>query len=518
MVDFGVRSGAEPQLGTRTRVATYIAPRRTTAEEDATFNALTDLVLPSRRTHDWRRAYAMRLRITDGLAVVIAVFAAVLLRFGDTDTALPSEFVQLGYPIIAAVIAVAWMAMLALSGTRDHKVIGNGSTEYKRIGSATFRTFGAFAIIAFAFKIPIARGYLLVALPLGLCLLLLGRWAWRSWLHRQRLQGAFVQRALLMGERTQLRHVAEQIQGVPSVGFQIVGAITESGTRNDLVPGVPVIAGFGDVVTQLDVVGADTVIFSGSDSISPQQMREIGWNLESRGIDLIVAPALTDIAGPRIHARPVAGLPLIYVDFPTFEGGRYLTKRAADIVVSALGLLLLSPLFLFIAVMVRRDGGPALFRQERVGLDGRSFAMLKFRTMVVDAEERLKGLLDRTDGNGMLFKMKTDPRVTPFGRWLRRYSIDELPQLINVLRGDMSLVGPRPPLASEVQRYDNHVRRRFLVKPGITGLWQVSGRSDLSWEDSVRLDLYYVENWSPAGDLMILWRTVRAVIAPEGAY
>jgi len=487
-------------------------------EGDETLNALAGLVLPSRRTHDWRRSYAQRLRVTDAAAVIIAVFAAVLLRFGDTDISLPTAFVNLGYPIIAAVIAIAWMAMLSAAATRDHKVIGNDSTEYKRIGVATFRTFGAFAIIAFAFKIPIARGYLLVALPLGLLLLLLGRWAWRNWLNRQRLRGAFVQRALLMGERTQLRHVADQIHRVPSVGFQIVGAITESGTRTDLAPGIPVVAGFADVIPQLDAVGADTVIFSGSDKISPQQMREIGWHLEARGIDLIVAPALTDIAGPRIHARPVAGLPLIYVDFPTFEGGKFLTKRAADIVLSALALVLLSPLFCFIALMVRRDGGPALFRQERVGLDGRAFAMLKFRTMVVDAEERLDGLLDRTDGNGVLFKMKDDPRVTPFGRWLRRYSIDELPQLVNVFRGEMSLVGPRPPLVSEVERYEEHVRRRFLVKPGITGLWQVSGRSDLSWDDSVRLDLYYVENWSAAGDLMILWRTARAVLAPEGAY
>lgn len=518
MVDYGARADTEPRRSDRQHRSIPQPVRSPAPGNHAARRSAPGLASVPRRAQDWRRSYALRLRTTDVLVIVVAVFAAVLLRFGDTDTALPSEFVSIGYPLIAALIAIAWMTMLTLSATRDHKVIGNGSTEYKRVGTATFRTFGAFAIIAFAFKIPIARGYLLVALPLGLVLLLLSRWAWRSWLHRRRMQGAFVERALLMGERTQLRHVAEQIQSVPSVGLRIVGAITESGTRADLAPGIPVIAGFSDAVAHLDAVGADTVIFSGSDMISPRQMREIGWELESRGIDLIVAPALTDIAGPRIHARPVAGLPLIYVDFPTFEGGRFLSKRAADIVAAALGLVLLSPLLAFIALMVRRDGGPALFRQERVGLDGRAFAMLKFRTMVVDAEERLTGLLDRTDGNGVLFKMKDDPRVTPFGRWLRRYSIDELPQLVNVLRGEMSLVGPRPPLASEVQRYSDHVRRRFLVKPGITGLWQVSGRSDLSWEDTVRLDLYYVENWSAAGDLMILWRTVRTVLAPEGAY
>lgn len=468
---------------------------------------------------DWKRAYAMRLRITDSAVVLLSVFAAVQLRFGDfDDPALPSEFVAIGYPLLSVVIGITWLAALAMLSSRDHKVIGNGAVEYKRVLDATFRTFGAFAIIAFAFKLPIARGYLLVALPLGLSLLLLGRWAWRGWLHRQRRRGGFVQRAVLMGERTKLVHIAGQIVDVPSVGIRLVGAVTEHGTDTDLVPGVPVLGDYADVLGALDAADADAVIFSGADTIDPQQMRELGWNLQARGVDLIVAPALTDIAGPRIHSRPVAGLPLIYVDYPTFEGGRFLTKRAADIVVSAVGLVLLSPLFAVVALLIRRDGGPALFRQERVGLDGTPFAMLKFRTMVVDAEERLAELADLSEGNGILFKMKSDPRVTPIGRWLRRYSIDELPQLLNVLRGEMSLVGPRPPLRTEVERYQDMVHRRFLVKPGITGLWQVSGRSHLSWEDSVRLDLYYVENWSVAGDLMILWRTARAVVTPEGAY
>jgi exopolysaccharide biosynthesis polyprenyl glycosylphosphotransferase len=202
-----------------------------------------------------------------------------------------------------------------------------------------------------------------------------------------------------------------------------------------------------------------------------------------------------------------------------FSGRKYAAKRAFDLVVASLALVLLSPVFLVIAMLVRRDSpGPAIYAQERVGLNGERFRMLKFRSMVVDAEVQLPTLLDRTDGNGVLFKMRTDPRVTRIGAILRRYSLDELPQLVNVLKGDMSLVGPRPPLAVEVERYDDWALRRLLVRPGITGLWQTQGRSDLSWDDSVRLDLYYVENWSLTGDVIILYRTARAVMQAQGAY
>ena len=283
--------------------------------------------------------------------------------------------------------------------------------------------------------------------------------------------------------------------------------------------GIPVVGDYASLTRALDEVRADTAIFTGADTIDPRGMREIGWELETTSTNLIVAPALTDVAGPRIHARPVAGLPLIQVDYPEFEGRKYAAKRAFDLIVSFLALVVLSPLLIVIAIMVRRDSpGPALFHQERVGLNGKRFSMLKYRSMVVDAESQLPSLLDNTDGNGVLFKLRSDPRVTRIGAALRRHSLDELPQLLNVLRGDMSLVGPRPPLASEVERYDEWARRRLLVRPGLTGLWQTQGRSDLSWEDSVRLDLYYVENWSLTGDIIILYRTVRSVARAEGAY
>jgi exopolysaccharide biosynthesis polyprenyl glycosylphosphotransferase len=248
-------------------------------------------------------------------------------------------------------------------------------------------------------------------------------------------------------------------------------------------------------------------------------VRTLGWELEGSSIELVLASRLTDVAGPRIHFRPVEGLPLIHVEIPQFEGGKHVLKRALDIVVAGLALVVLAPVMLVIAVVVRLDSpGGAIFRQERVGKAGQEFHMLKFRSMRVTAEAELQALTAANEGSGPLFKMRRDPRVTRVGLVLRRYSLDELPQLWNILVGDMSLVGPRPPLRTEVQGYESHVHRRLFIKPGLTGMWQVNGRSDLSWDESVRLDLYYVENWSLTGDVMIMWRTFRVLTRPVGAY
>jgi exopolysaccharide biosynthesis polyprenyl glycosylphosphotransferase len=280
-----------------------------------------------------------------------------------------------------------------------------------------------------------------------------------------------------------------------------------------------VLNSLGDPLDAIERCGADTVIFTGAHSYGPQELKELGWRIEALQMELILVPALTDVAGPRIHARPVAGMPLIHIDYPAFESGRRIAKRAFDMAASALCLVVAAPVFAVIAVAIFvTSPGPVLFAQERVGQCGKRFKMYKFRSMVVDAEAALPSLLDKSEGNGVLFKMRDDPRVTKLGAFLRRYSLDELPQFVNVLRNDMSLVGPRPPLPCEVEKYDDRCARRLLVKPGITGLWQTGGRSNLSWEDSIRLDLYYVENWSLAGDLVILFRTFNAVLNPVGAY
>src|SRR5690606_29954901 len=266
---------------------------------------------------------------------------------------------------------------------------------------------------------------------------------------------------------------------------------------------------------------ADTVIMAGGHGLSPREVRELSWSLRPDEQHLIMVPNLVDVAGPRIHTRPVAGLPLVHVETPRYVGASRFAKRAFDIAGALLAIVVLSPVLIGAAIAVKVSSrGPLLFTQERIGLRGETFRMIKFRSMVVDAEDRLQHLLDaqRDAGNEVLFKLKNDPRVTPVGRFMRRFSIDELPQLFNVLGGSMSLVGPRPPLAREVDLYDEAARRRLLVRPGLTGLWQVSGRSSLSWEESIRLDLYYVENWSLMGDLVLMWRTLKAVIARDGAY
>jgi exopolysaccharide biosynthesis polyprenyl glycosylphosphotransferase len=248
-------------------------------------------------------------------------------------------------------------------------------------------------------------------------------------------------------------------------------------------------------------------------------LRQLAWTLEKSSTDLYLAPALLDVAGPRTTIRPVAGLPLLHVDHPELGGGKRLFKGLFDKSVAAAVLVLLGPLLMFIAIAIRlHDGGPALFRQTRVGKDGRLFTVYKFRSMVVDAERQRSALIALNEHDGPLFKMRQDPRITRLGAWLRRWSLDELPQLLNVFLGDMSLVGPRPPLPSEASKYGSYMRRRLLVKPGLTGLWQISGRAELSWEDAVRLDVRYVENWSFALDLLILWKTIAAVLSGRGAY
>jgi exopolysaccharide biosynthesis polyprenyl glycosylphosphotransferase len=281
---------------------------------------------------------------------------------------------------------------------------------------------------------------------------------------------------------------------------------------------VPVVGRVDDLFTTVQELGVDAVIIADSHTIAGQALRRLGWQLEDTGVQLIVAPAVTQVAGPRIVIHPIAGLPLLEVDEPELSGGQRVAKEVFDRVVSLLLLIVLSPVFLVLAIVVRAGSrGPAFFRQVRFGRYGREFTMYKFRTMVDDADARRAEFAHLDEADGALFKIRADPRVTRAGRFLRQHSLDELPQLWNVLHGQMSIVGPRP-LPTQMQQYGSEAQRRLLVKPGMSGLWQVSGRSELSWEESIRLDLYYVENWSPALDAQILWRTVGAVVRGRGAY
>jgi exopolysaccharide biosynthesis polyprenyl glycosylphosphotransferase len=385
--------------------------------------------------------------------------------------------------------------------------------------------FGTVAIVSYLLKLEVARGYLAVAFPLGLLSLLLTRWLWRKWLVKQRSEGRSLSTVLVVGSHNAAAAMAQEFERVRGAGYRVAGVCvpgwgTGKGTSVN-VDGhrLPVLGDETAVIGALRATGADMVAVSNTEYLGTGGMRALAWQLEEVDVDLVVAPGVVDVAGPRLQIHPVAGLPLLHVDRPQYRGAVKFRKLTLDLIGAGIWLLLMWPLFLVVAILIKLDSrGPVFYKSERIGLGGKPFAMLKFRTMVVDAEEHRMALVARNEGAGPLFKMRDDPRITKIGRWLRRLSIDEAPQLINVLMGQMSLVGPRPPLRSEVATYSGEVSRRLLVKPGITGLWQVSGRSDLTWEEAVRLDLYYVENWSLIQDLMIVWRTIGAVFKGTGAY
>lgn len=486
-------------------------------------HALFTPALP--RVEKQQRAYARTLALTDTIVIVVAVFGAHLLRFGFRDEQLTvgdttAIDLDIGYFITSLLFTVGWLVSLQIFGTRDATVIGSGSPEYRRIADATMRVFGVLAIFALLFQVQFGRFYLLIALPSGLLLLIITRLLWRKWLRNQRRRGHFMQRAIVIGDRDKAGHVATQIMREPESGIHIVGAVTTHGSGDALGEGIPVLGNFSDVLAIIDSHTVEAVILSTADAITPKHTRQFGWALDRKRIDLIVAPALTDIAGPRIRTRPVAGLPLIHVEYPRFEGRQRVAKRVFDIV-GTIGLIVLfSPVMLAVAIAVATTSrGPIFYSQERVGLHGKKFSMFKFRSMVVGADDQLQSLLDHQGTSDRpLFKVNSDPRITPVGRFIRRYSLDELPQFFNVLVGTMSLVGPRPQRDAEVALYDDDAHRRLIMKPGITGLWQVSGRSDLSWDDAIRLDLYYVENWSITNDIVVVARTLSAIIKPTGAH
>jgi exopolysaccharide biosynthesis polyprenyl glycosylphosphotransferase len=377
----------------------------------------------------------------------------------------------------------------------------------------------AAAIVSFLVNVELSRAYVLIALPSVTALDLGARFVNRKRLHRLRDMGQCMLKVVAVGHESAVADLVKELGRDRYHGMAVVGACVARRSEGDEVAGVPVYGDLDDVTAAVRAFGADTVAVLACPEMDGTRLRSLAWELEKTGTDLCVSPALLDVAGPRTTVRPTAGLTLLHVDHPQLSGFRVLVKDLFDRTFAAVALISLSPLLVALAVIIRlHDRGPALFSQLRVGKDGHAFRIYKFRTMVVDAEQRRTELLDSNNTDGVLFKLRKDPRVTPIGAHLRRYSIDEVPQLFNVLLGQMSLVGPRPALPDEAAKYAEHVRRRLVVKPGLTGLWQVNGRSDLNWEESVRLDLRYVENWSFALDLQILWKTIMVILQGSGAY
>ena len=465
----------------------------------------------ARRSSTWTKDYLRRAAVVDLGCSTAGVFIAVQLRFGS-DVAQTYVGLSLALPVL-------WIVALWLAGGYDIRFIGTGSDEFRKVLNAGIGLTAAVALFSYAVNLELSRAYVLIALPSVTLFDLIARYVIRKRLHKRRESGRCMFSVVAVGHEPAVADLVKELQRDEYHGLTVVGACVAQPNECCDVAGVPVYGGLDEVADAVRAFSADTVAVLACPEMDGVRLRSLAWELEKTGTDLCVSPALLDVAGPRTTIRPTAGLTLLHVDHPQLSGLRLVVKDLFDRCFAAAALILLSPLLAFLGVMIwLHDRGPALFTQVRVGKDGRVFRIYKFRTMVVDAEQRRTELLARNEVDGVLFKLRKDPRITPVGGHLRRWSIDELPQLLNVLLGDMSLVGPRPALPDEAEKYAEHVHRRLVVKPGITGLWQVNGRADLPWDESVRLDLRYVENWSFALDVQILWKTISALIHGSGAY
>ena len=480
--------------------------------------------LPYRHARGWVNSYRRSIMATDIVVVTGSVFASQFLHFQgfSTDSQVTGGH-GLTYWMLSVGMVLTWVAALAINGVWDLKILGSGPSEYRRIMQASVYLFGFIAILAYLAMADVARGYLAMALPLGLLGLFGGRWVWRQLLSEYRRSGSHMNSVVVVGSRSSAVLLASGLRSAPGFGYQVSGLCLparDACRANGTVDGFAVVGDLGDVMGAIELAGADTVAISASESFGSAQVRDLAWKLEGSGVSLFLAPALTDVAGPRVHIKPIAGFPLMHVQEPLFRGPKLIIKTGLDLLVATCALLLLSPVLLLVAAAIKiSDRGPVFFRHERVGIGGRSIRVWKFRSMRVNADLEKAGVrVASGQGGAVFYKSADDPRVTRLGRFIRRTSIDELPQLFNVLLGQMSIVGPRPLVPGEGAEIGNFVERRMLVKPGITGLWQVSGRSDVTAEERIRLDFYYVENWSVANDLLIMAKTVRTVLARSGAY
>ena len=467
-------------------------------------------------TRAWRARYVRRIVLGDAICAGVAGAGGYFVRFGTEGASASAASVW-----VAGTLPLVWVLAMLVARSYEERFLWAGPEEFQRMFFAAVLLLAAVGTVSWAFRLEVARGFVVIALPLATGLTLVGRYAQRQAVHRARLRGRYQLRTLLVGHRTAVDALDAQMRRAAYHGYRVIGSCVPIGQveRPPGTVGPPVLGGMTDVARIVVGHEVDTVAVLPCPELDGTALRRLGWALEKTGAELLLAPAVTEIVGTRVRIRPVCGLPLMHMERPELTGVRRLTKELFDRTAAVLGLLLLGPALVAIAVTIKvTSRGPVFFRQQRVGRDGRTFTMLKFRSMVTGADRMVEALGTDHDGNDVLYKKRDDPRVTPVGRFLRRHSFDELPQLLNVVRGEMSLVGPRPPLPAEVERYGFDMHRRFLVKPGLTGLWQVSGRSDLSWDESVRIDVRYVENWSLTFDFMILWKTVGAVLRGRGAY
>jgi exopolysaccharide biosynthesis polyprenyl glycosylphosphotransferase len=500
-------------------------PDLASVDQLVTIAAPTVTVPTSKRFATWSRQYLMLVAGADALVGGIA--AVVPASISNTLSG------QKAIPLLLYVVGLmVWPIAVGLCRGYRRNRVGIGFDEPGAVIRAGMAVVVASALPAGLMAVPTAAMdpagaltlYALLKLvatgiPFAVLLSLVVRFLARRALHYLQSHGSSLRHVVVVGSFSAAEQLSDRIRREPDAGMKVIGlCIPSSELPRPVVAGVPVLGSLAQVPELVRDMGCDAVAVTSDDATRYNYLRELAWSLEGAGVELLVDPGLVEVAGPRMHIRPIMGFPLLHVEEPNFTGWRRVVKRVSDIVLTSVGLLLISPVMLSIAAAIKlQDGGPVIFRQSRIGRDGKPFTMLKFRSMVVDAEERKLELMSSNEGRGGLFKLSRDPRVTPVGQFLRDFSLDELPQLFNVLAGSMSLVGPRPHLASELALMPSEASRRSLVTPGLTGLWQVSGRSDLEGDDAIRLDLRYVENWSLSLDLQILWKTISAVLARQGA-
>ncbi|KDF00541.1 UDP-phosphate galactose phosphotransferase [Mycolicibacterium aromaticivorans JS19b1 = JCM 16368] len=457
--------------------------------------------------------------MSDAAVICLASAAVTMALFAGQPSVL------LTYAVGSAALAASWMAALGLTGYRVRRVVGRDVGEYMSVTLATLQLFGLIAIGALLLHVDVSRTYLAVVFAVGLLGLLTSRLCWRRVAAAELRRDEHQISVLVVGSARTAADVATNFVRDPGAGYRVVGICTPTGptAQNDGIDvdgrHIPIVGIDQAIVDAVRHTNAHTVALAATDHLHPTEIRRLIWELDSLGVDLMIAPGLVDIAEDRLHSRPIAGMAMFEVAKPQYDGANSAAKRVFDVVFTLAAMTIMAPVFFLAALAVRLSGpGPVFYASERIGFKGTTFTMLKFRSMVDGADANAQAMIAANGSDPVFWKDKDDPRITHVGKIIRKYSIDELPQFINVLRGDMSVVGPRPQVRREVDSYDDLVRRRLTVKPGLTGLWQVSGRSDLPLEDAVRLDLSYIENWSPIRDLVIIAKTIKTVLSGEGAY
>ena len=472
-----------------------------------------------------RRLLTFAFVVSDVAAIMAAALCATWARFGaiDAPIAFENTSLHIAFWQLAAMVVPLWIILIAASGLYDRDRTTWGIGVVGRMARTLSFCVVALILITFLGKMPgLSRAWLLIFWLLSLVFVLVGRSLLIVALTWERSRGRMQAPTLVVGCNSESADIVRVLRGNPSAGLVPVAAVASTVAERlgmEFFAGdLPVLGAARDIVRIVDESGVETVLVASS-AFDHEVVARIVADLREADVDVHVSPGLFEVLTRRVIVSEIAGLPLITVKGISLSRWNLTVKRTFDLIV-ATGIVIVGlPVWLLIAIGIKiTSSGPVFYAQERVGRDGKLFPMLKFRSMYLDADERLKDVLSANEATGPLFKIKDDPRVTSVGRWLRKFSFDEFPQLINVLRGEMSLVGPRPPLLREVERYSAKDWRRLEVVPGMTGLWQVSGRSSLTFDEMVRLDILYIENWSVGLDVTLIFRTVPAVLFARGAY